>query len=335
MPTGFFAPAAGLLWNVANHYGLDSQALFKEVGILAKDICDTEQRFPIELIHSLWEEVIIASNDPAIAIRAAEYLHPSHLGALGYAWLNSRSLKTALERLSRYIILIAEHRKILLTQDGDDVCIEIQIEPSATLIPRRMEINMASLMTMCRWNFGPLLRPRYLYFQQEISKSKDELELFFNCPISFNQPINAISLNCSDVNLPLLSGNSQQSHLHDEFIKAYLDRFEAPDFLSRVKKEIGTYISDGAVPIGLVASCMHVSVRTLQRRLGEHGVNFKHLVDTTRREVVEKLMLNKASSLTEICFTTGYSTQSGFTSAVRRWTGMTPTEYRHKLLSQF
>jgi AraC-like DNA-binding protein len=77
-----------------------------------------------------------------------------------------------------------------------------------------------------------------------------------------------------------------------------------------------------------VAKKMAMSPRTLQRQLKERGMEFKKLVEDTRRRFALSYLKNRRNTLTEIAFLLGYSEASAFTRAFRRWTGSPPLVYR-------
>ena len=77
-----------------------------------------------------------------------------------------------------------------------------------------------------------------------------------------------------------------------------------------------------------VARRLAMSERTLHRRLSERGLTFKSLVDSTRRHVAENLLRDSRYTATEVAFLTGFSEQSAFTRAFRRWAGQTPRSFR-------
>jgi AraC-like DNA-binding protein len=71
-----------------------------------------------------------------------------------------------------------------------------------------------------------------------------------------------------------------------------------------------------------------MSPRTVQRRLREHGLDFKRLVDDTRRQFSLSYLRDPQNTLTEIAYLLGYSEVSAFNRAFKRWTGSTPVSYR-------
>ena len=77
-----------------------------------------------------------------------------------------------------------------------------------------------------------------------------------------------------------------------------------------------------------VARTLGLSVRSFHRRLSEHGVSFQTITEETRRELAEALLREDAHSLAEVAFLTGFSEQSSFSRAFKRWMGLTPANYR-------
>ena len=80
-----------------------------------------------------------------------------------------------------------------------------------------------------------------------------------------------------------------------------------------------------------VAAAMHQSTRTLQRRLAERGMTWQQLLDNTRMELARQYLADPALSVAETALLLGFSEQSAFTRAFKRWMGQTPLTYRQGL----
>ncbi len=87
-------------------------------------------------------------------------------------------------------------------------------------------------------------------------------------------------------------------------------------------------IPTGEARAKIVAAELGMSERTLVRRLGELGTSFADIVDRLRHDLARKYLNQQDLSLTHIAFLLGYSNQSAFSSACRRWTGKAPRELR-------
>jgi AraC-like DNA-binding protein len=100
--------------------------------------------------------------------------------------------------------------------------------------------------------------------------------------------------------------------------------------LASVRRAIGESISNGDPTLTHVGKRIAMGPRTLQRRLKEYGVDFKTLVDDTRRRFALSYVRNRTHTLVEIAYLLGYSEVSAFSRAFRRWTGATPSDYRRR-----
>lgn len=85
----------------------------------------------------------------------------------------------------------------------------------------------------------------------------------------------------------------------------------------------------GWLTISQMSHLTELSVRTLQRRLASEGVAFSGLVQTARKELAIELMNDDTLSVNQIAAQLGYSRISNFSRAFQRWTGKSPTEFRH------
>ena len=98
--------------------------------------------------------------------------------------------------------------------------------------------------------------------------------------------------------------------------------------LASVRRVVGELMRDGDPTLTQVARKLAMGSRTLQRRLKEDGVDFKMLVDDTRRRFALSYLRDRKHTLTDIAYLLGYSEVSAFNRAFRRWTGSTPSDHR-------
>ena len=74
-----------------------------------------------------------------------------------------------------------------------------------------------------------------------------------------------------------------------------------------------------------------MTTRTLQLKLKEEGTSFRKLQDEVRKELAIGYLKDGNDSICEIALLLGFSDQSAFQHAFKRWTGKTPGEYRQKI----
>ena len=117
------------------------------------------------------------------------------------------------------------------------------------------------------------------------------------------------------------------SHLDQEL--AQID--ETPALQAQTKSEIARALSEGVPKMADIAHRLGLSARSFHRRLAEQGLSFQTLTEETRREIAMSMLQEERYALSEIAFLTGYSEQSAFNRAFKRWMSVTPATYRKSL----
>jgi AraC-like DNA-binding protein len=116
--------------------------------------------------------------------------------------------------------------------------------------------------------------------------------------------------------------------MHEHAALLGLRRLQAPDIVRRVQEALEKRLQDGAPRRAQIASDLHVSDRTLQRRLAHEKTSFEALIQRTRQSVAEQLLANEKASFVDIAFMLGYTDERSFFRACSRWFGRTPGEIR-------
>ena len=114
----------------------------------------------------------------------------------------------------------------------------------------------------------------------------------------------------------------------DEEYRSLVATAPAADFPTSISQLALMSFADRQAQIGWIASAAGLSVRTLQRRLAEFGVDYSALIDQVRFDYAQSLLRDPARNLIDIAYDLGYTDASSFTRAFRRWTGATPTIFR-------
>lgn len=323
-PTNLLAPKE-ILWKIIESYGYDPDIVFSRVGLSREMLRKQGARIPQQTVDRLWDEATDLVKDPCLGLRAAEFWHPSHFNALGYAWLASASLREALSRLERYIHVLAQNIDIHLddTQEGLTFTLSDALEHAA-----RMDLCMATIMAMCRLNFGPSLKPVAVRFIHAEPFCGDKYFAFFKGPVYFDAARDSLTLDKEDADQLLPSGNPHLAELNDRIVARYLAVLNNDDIVHRVQTAIIDLLPSGLVSDGKVAQKLYMSVRSLQRKLQQSGTSFRKLLDRTREELARQYICDDAMDLTEIAFLLGFSEHSAFSRAFKRWTGQTPSAMR-------
>jgi AraC-like DNA-binding protein len=322
------ASAAGLLWKVIESYGLDPEPYFRNAHIDPKLINDPRARFSLATIDKIYSELFKVINDPCMGLKLGSLWHPSHMASLGYAWLASSTLYTALNRLSRYVRIINDAITVTLEEIDDNVVITITSDDREVPTDYQQDSSSAILLTMCRANYGNGLNPVSVRFKHAGSPCSGEYYSFFRCPVEFGAEHNQMIFSLDAVNKQLTSSNPQLAQINDQVMQNYLAELDKEDIVQQVKVAIINQLPSGNVTDETISEAVLTSKRSLQRRLNEKGTTFKTILTEVRKDLALKYIHDRKLTLTEISFMLGFSEMSSFSRAFKRWTGESPKEFR-------
>jgi len=318
-----------IAWRLIERHDLAPGPLFRAAGIDPAIIHDPHALIARPKSDALMRALAERIPDPAFGLQAGRCWHPSNLGTLGYAWLSSSTLRSGLKRLVRYWrIVIAD---VAVRLDETPQGIEFVHTPPALddhADAIRDDIVMAIVCDMCRTNFGPAFTPRSVAFRHPAPADPKPYEALFGCPVAFGADANRLVIGLADADHPLPTGNRNLAAAHDRILIEQLARLDKGNVVARFRASLLERMTSGEFSEEDIARDLHMSRRSMQRRLAEADAGYQSLVDDTRRDMALRYIEDPAKSATDITFLLGYSQQSVFTRAFRRWTGMTPSGYR-------
>jgi len=323
------ATAIHPLWSLLEEYGQDPEPLFRRAEIDPALLKNPNARLPVHSCNVAWLRASSRIADPCFGVKAGEHWHPSMFGALGFAWLASTSLRTALGRLERYTDLVLERGAVEVRDGrGGDVTVTLSYQGSPFTLPALADAMLSLLLRLCRLNAGDSLNPKRVTLFHSAPADAGPYFTYFRCPVEFDADRDSLTLDKKVVDQPLPSANPHLADLNDQEIIRYLARCCGDRVSDRVQATIIEQLASGAVSADKVAQALHVSTRTLHRQLQGEGTTFKGLLEETRRKLAATYLRDEDISLTEISFMLGFSEPSAFTRAYRRWTGQSPSETR-------
>jgi AraC-like DNA-binding protein len=329
------ATVGQILVRLLDMHGLDVTALLREQGIDPAVTSDPGLRVPTAQWEAVMRKAAAQIPDPAFGLRAARCWHPSNLGALGHAWLSAGTLREGLELLVRYWKIVGGRWLPRLAETRDEVSFVLN-DPlqDAVVAPIATDITLAVVLDMCRLNYGAALRPLRVDLLRRKPPHAEEYLAFYGCPVRFATGVRALVLRRADAERPLPTSNRQLAHVHDRVITEELARLDRSDVLARCKAALLEGLPSGELSEEGMANRLHMSRRTLQRKLTERETTYQKLVDETRKDLALRFLEDPRRSLADITFELGFSQQSALTRAFRRWTGMSPSDWRQRKLAR-
>jgi len=324
------ATAGRILWRMLEHRGVDPALLFKEVGLDSESRDNPLIRYPGKEARLAWTRASEMLDDPAFGLTIAQVWQPSDFHALGCAFMASTTLRDALNRLVHYNAVVYDVISYSLAeQDGRAIlsynALHGKLDEPAILEDTRWAV----VLDACRRVYGANLDPlEVIFWHTEPESGMDEFLEYYRCPLRFGEPIASMTFPLEALDKPLPASNRELALSLDRTLIDYVEKLQRDDIVSRTKSAISEYLPSGNVASEVVAGTLNISPRSLQRKLAAEGTTYRKLIDAVRQELAESYVTDGNFSLTEISYLLGFSSQAAFSRAFKRWTGVTPQEFR-------
>ncbi len=310
-------------------HGLQADAVFAEAGLDLAAQAGADQRVAAVAMQRVWRRAVELSGDEAFGLGFARQMHPAALQGLGFAWVASDTLRDAFQRLVRYYRMITTAGEVVLEDLGERLRLLYRV-PGArgAAAPASLDAALAVFVQMCRFTKDDDFRPARVELQRGAPADRAAFDGFFRCEIEFGAADNALYFDRASLEEPLPMASPELARANDQVIIDYLKRHDAGDIVTRVRAGIIDWLPSGAPSQEEIANSLHTSPRTLQRRLGEHGLTFKELLEAIREELARQYLSMPGRSVSEVAYLLGYSEPGNFTRSFKRWTGLTPQQYQ-------
>jgi AraC-like DNA-binding protein len=300
------------------------------LGISREILADSANRLPVQQHHLLFETLAEDERpDITFHMKTSASMRCEDFGPLGLTIKSAPTLRRSFERLDRYARLYNPYSVFALADKGTEFWwVNHRAAPENDGARLSNEAALGTFVSLWRDANGEEFSPKRVQFTHLPVGDVKPLENHFKCPVTHGAEVDAIIMHQQDVDRPNRVGDQ---HIWN-FLRGHLEeilRTTEPDRIDReVVMQVANTLSDGVPRLEDVACHLGIGSRTLQRRLAQLGHSYQALVDEARREVALKLVSEGRHSLVEVAFLTGFSEQSSFTRAFKRWSGKTPRTYR-------
>ena len=217
-----------------------------------------------------------------------------------------------------------------IDDSGDPVVLEIVDESNPEGVTRPYaEYCFAAFFLHIRAATGVRFPLRRLQFRHPRPPQTEEHERLFGCAIEFDAPRTRMLISREAWQARTTGAQAGVLQILAEHADLLLEKLpKGPDLVERTRKAIGQRLRGGDSTLEAVAAELAMSPRTLQRHLRELGYSFNALADEVRQKVADLYLRQPDIAIAEVAYLLGFSEQSAFNRAFRRWYGVTPKQYR-------
>lgn len=312
--------------------GRDADDVLRPLGLERKVLATPHGLMAAADFARVLEDAARLTGDECFGLHFGEQYQPKDVGPLAYVVLNSPTMAMAFENFVRYQRVHNEAAEIAFVRDGKWAYLRHRLDLPLDGVRQHAEYSLAVGLSTIRLMAGSTWAPVEVQFEHKAPSQTAEYLRAFGAPIAFGCPTNAFVIEPELAERQIPAADARLYPIMQRYLDRVLEGLPAEDdLLASVRRAIGESLRHGDLKLTAVASKLAVGSRSLQRRLREHGVDFKALVEDTRRRFSLRYLEDPDNTLTEVAYLLGYSEVSAFNRAFRRWTGSTPSEYRREV----
>lgn len=329
-PTTLASVARVVGETLQQEYGIDPAPVFARIGIDRAKFNRPGARVAYPKMRALWATAADASGDVDFGLRAGARAEPSDFYVLGHAWIASATLLGAMERLCRFTrIITTVPKSLVLDTSAHDVVLRRSF-PDPSILENRvgLEAGFAAFLKMCALIRRGPVHPSRAELALPRESARRSIEDLFRCRVSCGHAEDALVFARHVVTEPLPGWIPDVLDATARIARRYLESLEQDRVTTEVRSLLTRMLPAGKADQAAVAARLHRSPSTLQRQLAAEGTSYREVLESTRRALAEHFLREGDYTQAEIAFMLGFSDQSNFARAFKRWTGMTPGGFR-------
>lgn len=270
------------------------------------------------------------NDEPALVFNYAREIKNDDIGALGLAAKSAPTLRDTLIRLERYFKLVTDTAVYCLDEKHDPALFIFEARTlDRPALQLRDECALAAITSNIKAIAGPDLDLERVSFKHHCRDDPARFETFFDCEVVFGADQNAIALTHNMLALPNRLGDQGISDFLTQHLEAEINRLSNTSTLKgTLLRHLSTNLSNGVPTASDICHVMGMSERTFYRRLAQEGLSYRDVLQDAQSALARDLLSQTDCSIAEIAFLTGFSEQSTFSRAFKRWAGEAPAKFR-------
>jgi AraC-like DNA-binding protein len=318
----------------AHARGLSVEPCLRRVKLLRRTLDDANERIPVSQQIAFLNAVSDALDDDELGFNLAQEIDLRELGLMYYVAASSGHVGRSLEYVERYCRIANECVAVTLPSAHG-----VRIQMTYSGVPRhsdryQIEFFVAFIVRMCRELTAVPLRAVEAGFIHHRVRDL-AYDHFFGCDVEFGAGADFVVFPHEARSLPLRDSDKYLNRVLVGICDDVLGmrNVMAPPWRTKVENIIGPLLPHGGARLQNVAASLGLSSRTLARRLAVEGTTFEAVLDALRRELALFYVRDPQLALGHVAWLLGFSDQSAFTHAFRRWTGKPPRTVRSERLA--
>ena len=291
---------------------------------------DSQARLSLDTYLRVVDAALAVSKDPAFGLHLGEHASPMMFDVIGHLAQNTATLRDSVHTMQRYAKLAADGHDPELIEDENQAAIRFpSLRGNWAAVRLTAEFTLTALLSSLRLFVGPEARPNSVSFAYEQPAYWAEYARVFGAPVSFACEVTEIAFPRAWLDRAHGYPSSDLHALLVNRAEQLLGRLERDAALSeRVTQILSTCDPRKLPTMDAVARELQMSARSLRRKLAAEKVSYTELAERALANAAMRMLRESRTSIQETAFAMGFAAPAAFHRAFKRWTGMTPKQYR-------
>jgi len=314
-------------------YEIDPAPVFAAANMEQQKFYQAGERISIERMNALWAAAVSLTNDKFVGINVGHNTNPSHFYAFGHSWLASETLLGAMRRFCRYDKLISTLHAVLDVRQVNDSFVLTESYPDPTSLPSKESIDfgISAVLKLCELAAGRVIRPLHIELMCTDADRAKKYRTTFDATVDLGSKHTAIHFLRQDMELALIGSIPEVAKATDRISEQYIETLDTSKAATRVRQLLIDLLPSGNAHQDRVAHSLHRSASTLQRQLQSEGTSYREVLKETRQRLAQDYLRDGKYSHAQIAYLLGFSDQSNFSRAFKRWTGLAPRDFQSSI----
>jgi AraC-like DNA-binding protein len=318
---------SGSTFQKLEELGVSAEAALRKAGLAQSFVREPRVLLKTNELYAFWLAIGEISTSPAIGLQLGTESRIERFHPIGVAALTSENFGAAIDRMVQYKQLTCPE-EIIQERGNDEWSIQFHWLLAEQEPPVFIECAFAWVLSIARVGTGTHITPLHIELTQQ-RKHEKTIERYFGCPVVCGSPRNTIVFRSTDVELPFVTRNAELLGLIAPQFEEELKQEQGDEeFVDRVRIVIQEKFTGHRPTVEDIAAMLHMSSRTLQRRLQDQGSSFQKVTEEARHRLARQYLNNSFLELNEAAYLLGFNNANSFVRAFRIWEGVPPARWR-------